>query len=96
MRTLKINNEVVIVIVIAILNFKGIFLETMFFRTVSVMSQNLLDQLTRNFKHAFSTCVTIATIRINQKTFYIFPKFDENMQKSIIELQSIATFLNFY
>ena len=55
------------------LNFKGIFLETMFLRTVSMISQNLLDQLTQNFKYAFSTRLTIALTRINQKiSFFIF------------------------
>ena len=63
-----------------------------------MISQNLLDQLTRNFKHAFSTPVTIAPTRIDQKIlfFYIFfrlSKCNKNMQKSIVELQSIATFL---
>ena len=60
-------------IVTAILNFKGIFLETMFFRTVSLISQYLLDQLNQTFKDAFSTCVTIVPTRINQKfLFFIF------------------------
>ena len=49
------------------------FLETMFLRTVSMISRNLLDQLTQNFKYAFSTCVTIAPARINRKIlFFIF------------------------
>ena len=70
----------------------------MLFRTVSMISQNLLDQLTQNFKYTFSTRVTTAPTRIDQKIllFYIFwglPKFNKNVQKSIIELQSIATFL---
>ena len=54
----------------AILNFEGIFLETMFFRTMSMTSQHLLDQLNQNFKCAFSTRVTIARTGINQKFLY--------------------------
>ena len=54
----------------------------MFFRTVSMISQNLLDQLTQNFKYAFSTHVTIAPIRINQKIlFSIFFWASEVQQK---------------
>ena len=74
-----------------ILNFKGIPLETMFFRTVSMMSQNLRDQLTRNFKYAFSTRDYSPYQNRQILFFYILPrlpKFNKNVQKSIIEKTS--------
>ena len=75
----------------------------MFFRTVSMISQNLLDQLIQNFKYAFSTCVTIVSTRISQKVlFFIFFRASEVQRKHAKidnrTSQGIATFLitNFF
>lgn len=62
-----------------------------------MISQNLLDQLPRNFEYAFTTRVSIARNRMKQ-TFYFFLfywrlKLEKGMQKSIIERQGIAIFL---
>ena len=65
-----------------------------------MISQNLLDQLTQNLKYAFSTRVTVDQPNYQNQPknffmFYIFLGFrslTKNMQKSVIELHSIATF----
>ena len=55
-----------------------------------MISRNLRDQLTQNFKYAFSTRVIIQPLPESIEKFYFLYLF---RPKSIIKLQSIATFL---
>lgn len=79
--------------------FKRIFLETAFPRTVSSISQNLIDQLAHNFTCTFSTCVTIVPTTINSRflflIFFRLLKLNESTKKPLIKFQSVAIFFIF-